>query len=96
MPRGQLRQLLLQRFDRNHDGHLDMRERRQAARALYRLANKMARMDMKQQRRRQFIQRFDCDGDGNVGPNEMPPGLANEMRPLDRDGNGWLQGNELP
>ena len=97
-PRGQLRQLLLQRFDRNHDGHLDVRERRQAARALHRLANKMsgAGMDMKQQRQRRFIRRFDRDGDGNVGPNEMPPSLADEMRPLDRDGDGWLQGNELP
>jgi Ca2+-binding EF-hand superfamily protein len=95
-PRGQLRQLLLQHFDRNHDGRLGPRERRQAARALHRLANKLAQGDQRQARQRKFIRRFDLDHDGNVGPNEMPPGLADELRPLDRDGDGWLQGDELP
>ena len=95
-PRGQLRALLLQHFDRNHDGRLDPRERRQAAKALRRLAHRMMRGDMRAQRHRKFIQRFDRDGDGNVGPQEMPPGLADELRPLDRDGDGWLQGDELP
>jgi len=51
---------------------------------------------MRQQRQRKFIQRFDHDGDGNVGPAEIPPGLADELRPLDRDGDGWLRGDELP
>ena len=94
--RGQLRALLLQHFDRNHDGRLQPRERKQAAKALRRMAHKMMRGDMKQQRKRQFIDRFDRDRDGNVGPAEMPPGLADELRPLDRDGDGWLQGDELP
>ncbi|HEY5945344.1 MAG TPA: EF-hand domain-containing protein [Kofleriaceae bacterium] len=94
--RGQFRQLLLQRFDRNHDGRLEPRERRQAAKALHRLAAKLMRGDMRQQRQRKFIRRFDLDHDGNVGPGEMPPGLADEMRPLDRDGDGWLRGDELP
>ena len=95
-PRGQLRALLLQRFDRNHDGRLEPRERKQAAKALRKLARRMMRADMREQRHRQFIQRFDRDGDGNVGPQEMPAGLADELRPLDRDGDGWLQDNELP
>jgi Ca2+-binding EF-hand superfamily protein len=94
--RGQLRALLLQHFDKNHDGRLGPRERRHAARALHRLAAKMMRGDMRQQRQRKFVDRFDRDGDGNVGPAEMPPGLADELRPLDRDGDGWLQGDELP
>lgn len=43
-PRGQLHQLLLERFDRNHDGRLDPQERRRAIRALRRLARRMATM----------------------------------------------------
>jgi hypothetical protein len=41
------------------------------------------------------MQRYDRNRDGNVGPREMPPGLADELRPLDRDGDGWLDNNEL-
>ena len=95
-PHGQLRQLLLQHFDRNHDGRLEPRERRQAAKALRRLATKMMQGNPRQARQRKLLRRFDLDHDGNIGPGEMPPGLADELRPLDRDGNGWLQGNELP
>jgi hypothetical protein len=40
--RGQLKQLLIERFDRNHDGRLDRQERRHAIRALRRLARRMA------------------------------------------------------
>lgn len=106
-PHGQLRQLLLLRFDRNQDGRLDPRERRHAAMALHRLANKLMQRNAmqgnammpgnpRQARQRKFIRRFDLDHDGNVGPNEMPPGLADELRPLDRNGDGWLQDDELP
>ena len=94
--RGQLRALLLQHFDKNHDGRLGPRERRHAAKALHRLAAKMMQGGGKQQRHKKFVERFDRDGDGNIGPAEMPPGLADELRPLDRDGDGWLQDNELP
>jgi hypothetical protein len=47
-------------------------------------------------RERKFIRRFDLDHDGNVGPNEMPPGIADQLRPLYRDGDGWLRDDELP
>lgn len=94
--RGQLRQLLLQRFDRNRDGRLEPRERRQAARALQRLAHKLLRQDARAMRRNRFIRRYDTNRDGNVGPGEIPPPVADELRPLDRDGDGWLQGDELP
>jgi hypothetical protein len=47
-------------------------------------------------RKQAFFRRYDLNRDGNIGPGEMPPALANELRPLDRDGDGWLQGNELP
>jgi Ca2+-binding EF-hand superfamily protein len=95
-PRAQLRQLLLQHFDRNHDGRLEPRERKQAARALRRLAMRIEHGHPRAHRQRRFVQRFDLNHDGNVGPGELPPALADELRPLDRDGDGWLHGDELP
>lgn len=47
-PRGELRQLLLERFDRNHDGVLDSKERHHAIRALRRIAHRMAREERRQ------------------------------------------------
>lgn len=93
---GQFRQMIMQRFDRNHDGRLEPRERKQAARALHRIANRLAQADGRAQRKQKFIRQYDLNGDGNVGPGEMPPALARELQPLDRDGDGWLEGNELP
>jgi Ca2+-binding EF-hand superfamily protein len=100
--KAQLRQLLLERFDRNGDGRLGPQERQRAARALHRLANRIMqggerhpRAD-RQQRHRKLIRRFDRDRDGHVGPGELPPAIADELRPLDRDGDGWLEGNEVP
>jgi hypothetical protein len=42
-PRAAFRQMMLERFDRNHDGRLDRRERRHAAKALRKMAKRMAR-----------------------------------------------------
>lgn len=47
---GEFRRALMDRFDRNHDGRLEPRERRQAARALRKLAKKLARQDRQQLR----------------------------------------------
>jgi Ca2+-binding EF-hand superfamily protein len=93
-----LKQLLLQKFDRNHDGKLGPRERKHAAKALHKLAKRLEKAPdgARVQKREKFIRRFDINGDGNVGPGEMPPALADELRPLDRDGDGWLQNDELP
>jgi hypothetical protein len=91
-----LRRMLLQQFDRNGDGRLGPRERRHAARVLRRLANRVQRGARADARKHRFIQRFDLNRDGNIGPGEMPPVLADELRPLDRDGDGWLHDNELP
>jgi hypothetical protein len=41
-------------------------------------------------RRRDLVRRYDTNGDGVVSPDEMPPGLARRLRPLDRNGDGWL------
>ena len=95
-PRGMLRQLLLARFDRNHDGRLEPRERRAAARALRRLARRLMqrRGPRARARLRGVIQRYDLNGDGNVGPGEMPPAMARRLRPLDRNGDGWVDDND--
>src|SRR5262245_58522222 len=94
--RGQFRQLLLERFDRNHDGRLEPQERQHAARALRKLARKLERGDARGQRgewrhaRARALRRFDTNGDGVIGPEEMPPGMARRLRPLDRNHDGWL------
>jgi hypothetical protein len=93
-PRGQLHQLLLERFDRNQDGRLEPRERRRAIRALRRLARRLAIQERRAEhqglRQRGMVRRYDANGDGVVSPDEMPPGLARRLRPLDRNGDGWL------
>ena len=91
--RGQFRQLLLERFDRNHDGRLEPQERRHAIRALRRLARKLEMADHRGEwrgARVRALRRFDTNGDGVVGPEEMPPGMARRLRPLDRNHDGWL------
>jgi hypothetical protein len=100
--RGQFRQLLLERFDRNHDGRLEPQERRHAIRALRKLARKLEMADHRGQggqggqdgewrhARARALRRFDTNRDGVVGPEEMPPGMARKLRPLDRNHDGWL------
>jgi hypothetical protein len=94
--RKQLRALVMQHFDKNGDGRLEPQERKQAARALKRLAMRMERQQGRKARRAKLIRRFDLNGDGDLGPGEVPPAIADELRPLDQDGDGWLQGNDLP
>jgi hypothetical protein len=90
---GELRQALLQRFDRDGDGRLEPRERRQAARALRRMAKRMSQQgggDRMAMRRQRLIERFDTNGDGNLGPGELPPRLQRKLRRMDRNGDGWV------
>lgn len=102
--KAQLRALLLQHFDANGDGKLGPRERQRAARALHRLAIRLGQSAQQQAPQRQprqgrrgkLIYRYDLNRDGNLGPGEMPPSIADELRPLDRDGDGWLRDGELP
>ena len=49
-PRVAFRQMMLERFDRNHDGRLGPRERRQAAKALRRMAKRLARGERRERR----------------------------------------------
>jgi Ca2+-binding EF-hand superfamily protein len=115
-PRGQFRQLLLERFDRNHDGRLEPEERRKAIRTLRRIARNMAMQERRAEgrearqggrqrgergqrddaRRERLLRRFDTNHDGVVGPDEMPPGMARRLRPLDRNRDGWLDDRDRP
>lgn len=96
--RGRLRQALVQQFDRNGDGRLQPQERKQAARALRKLAHRLqtqGRQLQGQWRRERLIQRFDLDGDGNLGPGEVPPRVKNRLRKVDRNDDGWIGTDEL-
>lgn len=102
-----LRQTLLQTFDANGDGKLGPRERMHAIKVLRRIERRLANgpgggagaagpnRQGKRQRMQKFIQRYDTNGDGNVGPREMPPGAADKLRRFDRNRNGWVDPNEV-
>jgi hypothetical protein len=98
-PAGPLRQALLERFDANHDGRLEPKERRHAIRALRRMQRALAHRDRAERRamreQRRAIRRYDLNGDGNVDPREMPPAAAARLRPLDRNGDGWLDDSDF-
>lgn len=93
----QLKQALMQQFDKNGDGRLGPRERMRAVRVLARIQRKLAGREGAQQRpglKKKFIQRFDTNGDGNVDRSEMPPGAARKLRRLDHDRDGWIEPGE--
>jgi Ca2+-binding EF-hand superfamily protein len=99
-PMTPLRAGMLERFDANHDGRLEPNERRHAMRALRRMERQLARGQRRRLRaeRRQLrrtIRRYDLNGDGNVDPSEMPPAAAQRMRPMDRNGDGWVDENDF-
>lgn len=92
--RAPLRAALMERFDTNHDGRLEARERRHAIRALRKLERRMMRQQRREARQaarvNRIIQRYDRDGDGVVGPNEAPPAVQQKLRRLDRNHDGWV------
>ena len=94
-PRAPMKQMLLERFDRNHDGRLEPRERRQAARALRRIARKLAGKGDNARMRQKIIQRYDLNHDGNVDPSEMPPGVARRLQRMDHNRDGWVDDNDF-
>jgi EF hand len=99
-PTAPMRAGMLERFDANHDGRLEPNERRHALRALRRMERRLARQQRRQLRAerrqlRQTIRRYDVNGDGNVDPSEMPPGAAQRMRPMDRNGDGWVDEHDF-
>jgi hypothetical protein len=85
--RGEVRQILLEHFDRDHDGRLQPQERRRAVRALRMLARRLAMQDHARAPGgpRGVIGRFDADRDGVIRPGEMPPRMFQRFD-ADRDG----------
>lgn len=81
-PSPERRQRMLERFDTNQDGRLDRRERRQA---------KLMRRQAKLQK---LIRRFDRNGDGNLGPGELPERMQRKLRRFDRNGDGWIDARD--
>lgn len=104
--RQRLRRALVEQFDVNGDGRLGPRERMRAARTLRRIEERLttprqgARQGAARPGRdgqyRRFMRRYDANGDGQVGPREVPRGAADRLRRFDRDGDGWVERNELP
>jgi len=98
-PRGELRQLLLERFDRNHDGVLDAKERRHAIKALRRLARRLAI-----QERRRELRDYRDPRDPREGVRERRDEARERreerMRRLverfDRNGDGVVTPDEMP
>jgi len=105
--RARLRHALVEQFDLDGDGRLGPRERMRAARVLRRIEQRLSGGGQRgganydQPRRdgapklRRFIQRYDVNGDGDVGPREVPAGAADRLRRFDSDGDGWVEPREL-
>ena len=95
-PRGEVREVLLERFDRNHDGVLQPAERRRAIHALRRLARRMAMEERRRQvrdaRARDRISRAEAE----PGPDNLPPHLARTLRRLDTNHDGRIGPDEMP
>lgn len=94
-PRGQLHQLLLERFDRNHDGRLDPQERRHAIRALRRLAR---RMERNERRNDQGTDRGTDRGteQGTERGARREARMRELVRRYDRNGDGVVSPDEMP
>lgn len=90
-PRGELRQLLIERFDRNRDGRLDPEERRHAIRALRRLAR---RMEMQERRGERGGER-DRDRGGDRGARREAR-MRELVQHYDRNGDGVVSPDEMP
>jgi EF hand len=103
-PRGEVRQFLLERFDRDRDGKLQPQERRRAVRVLRRLADRLAMQDraMRQHvRKRRMDHRLDAAGEGTrqpgqASPSTPPPGMMRKLRRFDRNGDGMIGPGEMP
>jgi len=107
--RARLRHALVEQFDLNGDGRLGPRERMRAARVLRRIEQRLSGGGQRgasydQPRRdgvprgakyRRFMQRYDVNGDGDVGPREVPARAADRLRRFDSDGDGWVEPREL-
>jgi len=88
--------MVLERFDRNNDGQARARERRQAVRALRRMARQLDREDRRQAKDAEAHAPLRHEPRRQPRPGEVPPNVANKLRPFDRNGDGWVDPGELP
>jgi EF hand len=99
-PRVELRRFLLEQFDHDRDGRLESDERRRAIRTLRRAARRLAMEERRARghdgRTRGMMRRYDRDGDGTVGPGEMPPDAARRLRRHDLNRDGWVDDRDQP
>jgi EF hand domain-containing protein len=110
-PRGELRQALLERFDRNHDGVLDAKERHRAIRALRRIARRMALQEHREhgevRGRAEVREPADVRDRGDVrerGERPDPSGqrarqqqrIQRLIQRFDRNGDGVVSPDEMP
>ena len=59
-------------------------------------AEKRQRREIKRAHRiKKLLRKYDLNHDGVVDPSEMPPRLAQKMQKLDRNGDGWLDANDV-
>lgn len=92
--RAEVRQRLLERFDRNQDGRLEPQERRRAIRVLRMLARRLAMQERADRHARGPMQRFDRNGDAVGDPGRLPRGRM--FRRFDTNGDGAISPGELP
>jgi hypothetical protein len=98
--RGRWKDRLREKFDTDHDGVLSAEEKWVAKQVIrrHRMQQRMGGRDRGDRRAKRFdrvIRRFDRNGDGVLGPREVPPRLVHKLRRLDRNGDGWLTRDEV-
>lgn len=92
-PRGELRQLLLRRFDRNGDGVLDAKERHRAIRALRRIARRMA---LEERRTHGEIRGRSEARDPAEQRARQEQRIRRLVQRFDRNGDGVVSPDEMP
>jgi hypothetical protein len=92
-PSGELRQLLLERFDRNHDGVLDAKERHRAIHALRRLARRLAMQERRREHGEYRDEPRDRDEERRARRLERVHALVQRY---DRNHDGVVSPDEMP
>jgi len=67
-----------------------------AIRVLRKMERRLAQPMMRDRQWNRFMNRYDVNRDGQVGPREVPRGAADRLRRFDRNGDGWVDRSEVP
>jgi EF hand len=88
---------MLNRFDANRDGVLDRQELHQLRSAGKARHDQRANRNLqrRQQRFARAVARFDVNRDGRLGPQEVPPRMAQHLSRFDRNHDGWVDASEV-